>query len=536
MKWLYLVVMLLLTFPTSAQWPTGQYEAVQLLSDQDTAYRALAVTEAPDGTVRVLVKKQPFGVSDYTTGVMAIDRDGSLLWPGSLDSHPVHERDNWWSEANYIMKCGPNGETWVVYEDYYDTPDQGDGYRDTPYISARRIDAQGSSNDELIEVDGMHYLQAKIPAHLEVLDDGGAIILWDTQEHETYDPYEVRAQRYNAECEPLWGNRGILIHDSQQGDEAGTTTGLSDGTGGFYFTLGNSLARLTIDGNLIWEYEDVVVDSARYILSLSWNCDKSEIGMFCDKIFQQTGVRYWLSAVDLSGELIHGPGTYINHTYLSYSYFYSISGGYNLIDKGSNELYRFDQDLNQIGDVYQYEWIEDVSMHELSHDLNHGIRMSTRQGPYPSENNAWVRAYDDNMNFLWTIRVNEDTDYYHRLIPFLDTYGTTWMFWSVADYDVGYADLYMNVCDLDGTWGYTDVDETESISLLPPNLQPLVYPNPFNSSTTLRYSLNRPGIVMVAIHDILGRELFSAQYWRACGEYTEHLSGASLFCVGSVIG
>ncbi|MCB2212528.1 T9SS type A sorting domain-containing protein [bacterium] len=518
-KYLFLLLSLL-TSSAIAQWPTGEYEAVQLLSKPNWVYLPVAADQAPDGSVRILVQDSPYGTFGFTAGVLAIDREGNLMWPGELADHPVHERDNWMGEANYIMKCGPNGETWVVYEDYYGTPDQGGGYYDTPYISARRFDAQGVPNDERLTVAELNTLHAKIPVHLEVLDDGGMIALWNTKHHEEYEFYEVRAQRYSAECEPLWGDGGLLIYEALEGDSASTWSGLSDGTGGFYFGIGNSLAYLEPSGDLLWDYGDVVVDSASTIISLAWNTDGDEIGLFCGKPL----IRYWVSAVNTNGIFIHGPGTYIDHPYLSLSEFYATSSGYNLIDKRDQELYRFDQDLNPIGEIVPLPLVGDASIYQYTYNSHHGIRISTKQRTVPCPNNAWVRAYDHDMNFLWTVKVNEDTTYYHEILPYLDDYGTTWMFWRVADYDLYQADLYMNVADMDGGWGYTKVDEYDPLALLPDDLQPLIYPNPFNNRTTLQFSLNRAGTVSVNIHDILGRTLFTDSFWRAKGDHTESLS------------
>ena len=51
------------------------------------------------------------------------------------------------------------------------------------------------------------------------------------------------------------------------------------------------------------------------------------------------------------------------------------------------------------------------------------------------------------------------------------------------------------------------------------------YPNPFNPSTTLQFSVSHPGAVSLEVVDILGREVFSENLWRNHGEARVELDG-----------
>ena len=53
------------------------------------------------------------------------------------------------------------------------------------------------------------------------------------------------------------------------------------------------------------------------------------------------------------------------------------------------------------------------------------------------------------------------------------------------------------------------------------------YPNPFNPTTTIRYDIPRDGMVSVKIYDILGREVYSINEFRATGHYEMKFDGTN---------
>ncbi|HEX05148.1 MAG TPA: T9SS type A sorting domain-containing protein, partial [Bacteroidetes bacterium] len=56
-----------------------------------------------------------------------------------------------------------------------------------------------------------------------------------------------------------------------------------------------------------------------------------------------------------------------------------------------------------------------------------------------------------------------------------------------------------------------------------------VYPNPFNPSTTVRYTLPQPAMVNISVHDLLGRRVaMLADEWRFAGEHTLIFDGSGM--------
>ncbi len=58
-----------------------------------------------------------------------------------------------------------------------------------------------------------------------------------------------------------------------------------------------------------------------------------------------------------------------------------------------------------------------------------------------------------------------------------------------------------------GTTGISSENTTSSLSM--PTIATLhpAFPNPFNPQTTIRYSLNRNGYVVLSVFDLIGREI-----------------------------
>ncbi|HUM66960.1 MAG TPA: T9SS type A sorting domain-containing protein, partial [Chitinophagaceae bacterium] len=55
------------------------------------------------------------------------------------------------------------------------------------------------------------------------------------------------------------------------------------------------------------------------------------------------------------------------------------------------------------------------------------------------------------------------------------------------------------------------------------------YPNPFSQTTTIKYSLAKPGTVNLALYDVHGRLVKSmVNGWKEAGTYTVQLEKASL--------
>ena len=54
------------------------------------------------------------------------------------------------------------------------------------------------------------------------------------------------------------------------------------------------------------------------------------------------------------------------------------------------------------------------------------------------------------------------------------------------------------------------------------------FPNPFNSSTIIRFDINKQGNVKLSIYDILGREVYSINEFRKAGSCEMIFNGENL--------
>jgi hypothetical protein len=87
------------------------------------------------------------------------------------------------------------------------------------------------------------------------------------------------------------------------------------------------------------------------------------------------------------------------------------------------------------------------------------------------------------------------------------------------------------------TPGYSNsaIDFVESNDLVPGKFELSAFPNPFNPSTTIRYSLPESQEVSVKIFDLLGREVWSvSEGMRSVGSYSVQWDGRSL--LGGTVG
>ncbi|MBU2446204.1 MAG: T9SS type A sorting domain-containing protein, partial [Bacteroidetes bacterium] len=78
-----------------------------------------------------------------------------------------------------------------------------------------------------------------------------------------------------------------------------------------------------------------------------------------------------------------------------------------------------------------------------------------------------------------------------------------------------------------GNWNYTLTNITSENNFIPTDLTlSQNYPNPFNPSTKISFSINSTGRVKLIVHDAIGQEIESREFFLQSGNYTVDWFGA----------
>jgi hypothetical protein len=101
--------------------------------------------------------------------------------------------------------------------------------------------------------------------------------------------------------------------------------------------------------------------------------------------------------------------------------------------------------------------------------------------------------------------------------------GGYWICGTIVDQSSGRSDFYVVMTD-------SDILEVGDPSIIPPSSFVLsIYPNPFNPTTTISFTLDNPEQVKLVVYDLNGREvqtLVDGQITR--GEHQYHFDGGDL--------
>ncbi len=170
--------------------------------------------------------------------------------------------------------------------------------------------------------------------------------------------------------------------------------------------------------------------------------------------------------------------------------------------------------------INQYEYYKIVSNDTLT--LYHS---SSKYGNYTPECKIYLKPHEilcGSSNY-WT---RLDTNYYRQI--FSDVYDTTYIFASSGDSTfTPYASVYygyargfgknfwgadfawvgLNGCIIDGITYGTIVGVEDEITPIDYTLKINNYPNPFNPSTTINYTIPQNEFTKITIYDMLGREI-----------------------------
>jgi len=418
-----------------------------------------------------------------------------------------------------IMKVGSQGETWIVWESYVESA-TGESSPEplNNSIRAVRFDAEGNpSPSQFIAVEQGPIHMLKHPRHVEVLDDGGMILLWQVRrEYGDEDiPWEVRAQKYTAQGNEVWTPGGVILDSTYDYYQRKGTSepAASDGEGGLLLSLGNELQRLKSDGNLAWPRSKLVIDGMKKTTGtqmLQMQPGAAAVFAYGDTIDQ------WVVAYDTAGSLNIGEGYGIPISVLGYnspptewgSGFAKLTGHYRLLQFDHDLSPKFTEDPGEFfpwGDQETYIWL--VSMGQ------YGIRFSIHQSPMQTGtiNENVIIAQDTSCQEIWRSYISQDSTHAFRTLPWLAPDGTTFIFWSASGLKDGKRDIFANTVDLAGNWGHLQTASTaeRTIIPLPTQITLNTWPNPTNGMVQFTWSGKGQG--RFVLFDLLGRQLLQGE-------------------------
>ncbi len=120
---------------------------------------------------------------------------------------------------------------------------------------------------------------------------------------------------------------------------------------------------------------------------------------------------------------------------------------------------------------------------------------------------SWTTASETN-NAGFELQHRRGDGYGFERVAFIDGYGTTSLenTYSLQLKDLGYGrhTFRLKQIDLDGTFSYSQAIELET-TLTSEFALTEAYPNPFNPTTTIRFSLREAGFVTLGVYDMTGR-------------------------------
>ena len=150
-------------------------------------------------------------------------------------------------------------------------------------------------------------------------------------------------------------------------------------------------------------------------------------------------------------------------------------------------LYTYDINNNLIEDLWQNGWLNgnnsgwvNLQMNSYTYDVNHN---RTEWIIQYWEDSAWVNYYNYKIMYIYDVNNNQIEE--------------LWQSWDGSDWVNSYKLIY----------SYIPTDVEEFTSEFNDYSLSNNYPNPFNPSTTIRYSISTTSQVIIKVFDILGNEI-----------------------------
>ena len=119
----------------------------------------------------------------------------------------------------------------------------------------------------------------------------------------------------------------------------------------------------------------------------------------------------------------------------------------------------------------------------------------------------YVEAFDFDNGLIWEQMLGTNCDRYLRPLLLFASDGTTFVFWSAPGEKEDHRDVFVNVIDLAGNWGFLQTTSAPDRNLVPLPNQTVAYvwPNPTNGLA--KFHWNGSGEGRYTLYDILGRQV-----------------------------
>lgn len=523
-NFLLLVILLssvfLQTSIARASWPTELYSGKPIAVDTTADEEAVDVVQAPDGSLRLLTRNWRYNPSSYYFGLeyslYAMNSSGNLLWEPSEELKYFIERVlDPYTYYPVIMKVGRHGETWIVWESYVNSiAEYSSLYPSNNSIRAVRFDADGHQTTPqsfIAAAQGPRNMKLH-PRHVEVLDDGGMILLWEVDRNlgDGEIPYEVRAQKFDSTGNEIWATGGSILNSTYNYYERRYTSGpaVSDGAGGLLLALGNEFQRLNANGYLAWNRGNLVeatMDSNDRTTMMEIEPGRSLVIGLNERPNLVNASSSIITEYDSSGNrsqvvvqlqdqkiVTFGP-VKVDDEYFAFF--------------GNSCLIRFSSEF--IATTYDIRngFTEDGAFTGRGSINKDGLRIE-----YHVDNTTHVyriAAFDPSFNLAWKHQISPDeTTHSYQSLPWLANDGTTFLFWSEPGLKAGKRDIYANVVNLAGDWGVLETSSApeRTIVPLPSQITLRAWPNPTNSRIRFNTTFERP--TRVFLYTITGREVW----------------------------
>ncbi len=513
---LFLFVLLFFQSSALADWPTEPYESIQLTTIDEWDRVDSIIDDGEGGIYFIIQVPLYFGIEQYYSEfiLQGLDIEGNLRWPEM--GEPEDDKYIYYFGAEVdrmIMATDGNGVVWVAWEDFHDA----NIWEDPPFVRVyvdsevrmQRIGpdrtgewglggllVQDQRNDEIF------YENHQYPLHIEPQDDGSVILLW-----RNFDCWDLEgniwAQRFDEDGNPMWGENVPTIPFIEQLSPYASFK--SDLNGGVLFIHNNNILHLNNDGELEWEYDEIVFPYG--LQGMSYITHGYNESTYILVAGGPIGSR--LLGFDLNSLEFYGENYFINYWNAdnnfnrcgSTSYCVTVYDG----ELGEGLLF-LDQDLNPIlPDTVQI--INPPGIFERPTFINPSGLIGHGSGYHEDHLRTDILAWDTTGTLLWSTRIDTDLTNVYDLKYYLDDLGNTWVLWT----NNNPLDIRANIIGPDGQWGNPNLtaiqEHNPDNNPQNYNIEIIAWPNPFNSSINIRFENAYRDNCNISIYDICGRQI-----------------------------
>ncbi len=455
--------------------------------------------------------------------IQRVNRNGNIIWLNQLIlTGSKHQQ----TLVNADIVSDGNGGMYLVY---YDTHFIEYPYIINIYLRVQHIDSTGNqlwSNNGVTLVTPADTTQQSKCTGGETVSDGenGIIVSWldyrNTSARSDYGDNYIQRIDINGNC--LWDSGGVRI--STRSGCADAPHVVTDGSSGaiinYYESRSIYFQRVDQNGNKLWGERGIQEPDSMGVLDIIPD-GESGIFLICRKTKLYPKLEYWCQRLDSNGVYLYeDDGIYIGEGE------YFESG----IDK---PVLNPDQSISFTWYFKEKEYFQKITKEGLKIFTGSGISVTNLDSAYAyapvlginGDNYCFITKQVSRLNYegrLFIQQIDQDGTllFGDEGICISDTRGrdlALGIYDVVPDANDGFILIFMSdpgylfakQVSGDGILGHVNTGiDTEPTKLLPSAIQLYQnYPNPFNAPTTICFDITNPGYVILAIYDILGREI-----------------------------